>query len=473
MSFSTEIDKLRKLLRLARFYALDHAPYYGRALVAFKHRLAHGIGTVVAYVPPLTAYWDVDRLRELARQDTKQAVAKLAFGCVHLTCHFLRDHVDRCGNRYRSLWHLACDLEINDWTPPGLARPDEWWLIEPKKLELPAGRTAEWYYEQFLRMLERARHSASKRTAGSRRGRWPFGSEHSRPEAVDQKLQERLFDRFGLPETARDINGAPLSADGIAAHLGAVTAGQASTEKSGAHELQQIAAQIQATVARDILEHKARGTLPRGALRWAEQQCKPMVRWQERLRRAVRGKLALGSEARIDYCYARPHRKSAAYEPFVLPRLAGKLVPRVACVVDTSGSISQQELGQAVAELGALLVQVAGPIVVIPCDAVAYEPIVVRSRREVASLRRRLRGGGGTDMRAGLQAALQLHPPPTLVVVLTDGFTPLPHSRPQEADVLWVVWHHAGIGSAELNELLKRLACPPWRDRDFVFVPVG
>ncbi|MBT9147969.1 MAG: hypothetical protein DDT32_01738 [Syntrophomonadaceae bacterium] len=42
----------------------------------------------------------------------------------------------------------------------------------------------------------------------------------------------------------------------------------------------------------------------------------------------------------------------------------------------------------------------------------------------------KLRGGGGTDMGAGLTAAVKLMPRPQLAIVLTDGYTPWPTNKP-------------------------------------------
>jgi predicted metal-dependent peptidase len=63
---------------------------------------------------------------------------------------------------------------------------------------------------------------------------------------------------------------------------------------------------------------------------------------------------------------------------------------------------------------------------VLSCDATAHAAQRVVDARQV-----RLVGGGGTDLRVGLAAALELRPAPDLVVVLTDGFTPWPAARPR------------------------------------------
>ena len=44
--------------------------------------------------------------------------------------------------------------------------------------------------------------------------------------------------------------------------------------------------------------------------------------------------------------------------------------------------------------------------------------------------------GGGTDMGRGIEAAMRLRPKPSVIVVLTDGYTPWPHERPRGVRVI-------------------------------------
>jgi predicted metal-dependent peptidase len=93
-------------------------------------------------------------------------------------------------------------------------------------------------------------------------------------------------------------------------------------------------------------------------------------------------------------------------------------------VIDTSGSVSDAELGSALLEVAAIGRSVGGrrdQVTVVPCDAVAQ---VVHPLCRAASLP--LLGGGGTDLRTGFAAALRASPRPDVIVVLTDGQTPWP-----------------------------------------------
>ena len=96
-------------------------------------------------------------------------------------------------------------------------------------------------------------------------------------------------------------------------------------------------------------------------------------------------------------------------------------------MIDTSGSMSDGMLGQALGEVGGVLRSLGvgrRDLRSCCCDAEAYEAQSVRELGRVE-----LPGGGGTDMGRGVEAAAALRPQPQLIVVLTDGFTPWPPRR--------------------------------------------
>ncbi|NEA04312.1 hypothetical protein G3I28_34210, partial [Streptomyces sp. SID10116] len=128
-----------------------------------------------------------------------------------------------------------------------------------------------------------------------------------------------------------------------------------------------------------------------------------------------------------DYTYGRPARRSAGVPGVVLPSLRRR-PPRVCVVIDTSGSVSDAELGSALLEVTAISRAVGGRrdlVTALPCDAAAPS---VHSLCRAEGIP--LVGGGGTDLRAGFARALRARPAPDIVVVLTDGQTPWPRTRP-------------------------------------------
>jgi len=120
----------------------------------------------------------------------------------------------------------------------------------------------------------------------------------------------------------------------------------------------------------------------------------------------------------------RPSRRAAARPDVLLPSLVRPDGP-VAVVVDTSGSMSAEDLAQVLAELRGVIRASGRAVSVIACDAAVQEVAAVTRAEAVP-----LRGGGGTDMGEALAEAARLRPRPVLVVVLTDGYTPWPARRP-------------------------------------------
>ncbi len=97
-------------------------------------------------------------------------------------------------------------------------------------------------------------------------------------------------------------------------------------------------------------------------------------------------------------------------------------------VIDTSASVSDAELGSALLEVAAITRAVGGRrdlVTVVACDAAARiaHPLC---RAEGITLV----GGGGTDLRTGVAKALRAGARPDAIVVLTDGQTPWPSTRP-------------------------------------------
>ncbi len=186
--------------------------------------------------------------------------------------------------------------------------------------------------------------------------------------------------------------------------------------------------------AEEVLKQASKepGSVPAGILRTAEAILKPKVNWRSVLRAKV-GKALIDLEARERPTYHRPHRRQGALGNVLLPGAYG-LKPEVAVVIDTSGSMGQRELGQALGELKTLLRN--------------YRPTVYAVDAEVHAAQRafsldqiRLLGGGGTDMGRGIDRAVE--DGHELVVVLTDGYTPWPDKPPRATVVVGLI-HEEG-----------------------------
>lgn len=336
---------------------------------------------------------------EIARRD----VPALGVLLVHHAGHLLRDHAARAGaagvtEGGRHRWTAACDAEINDDL-------------------LQAGHRLE----------------AGEVTP-------------ARLGCDDGQLAEAYWAAMGDPPPCADHGS---GADGLAREWEQPEGGIAPSE----------ADLLRLRVAHEVLDARRAGDVPGGWQRWAMDVAGSRADW----RRVLAGEIRAGVAAvagLVDYSYRRPSRRAAACPQVVLPALE-RPVPELAVVVDTSASMDDRLLGRALAEVDGVIrrLGVAGAAVV-AVDAAAHQVTRVRT---AAGLRRSgVGGGGGTDMGAGLDAAADLRPRPSLVIVLTDGETEWPAHPPPGMRV--VVGLVGGPGRAVP-------APPPWART--VVVPVA
>ncbi|MHB1585061.1 MAG: VWA-like domain-containing protein, partial [Acidimicrobiales bacterium] len=202
------------------------------------------------------------------------------------------------------------------------------------------------------------------------------------------------------------------------------------------------------------------GTVAGGWLRWAETVLPSQVDWRRVLAAEIRRGVAMAA-GKVDYTYRRPSRRAAASPRVVLPSLFRPL-PNVAVVCDTSGSMHAGLLARALAEVEGLLAR--GGLRQAQVRVLAVDTAVHAVRRVTRASQVELAGGGGTDMGEGIRAAAGLRPPPSVIVVLTDGFTPWPPAPPPTARV--VVGLLAGAGAGRLGRggggPLGHFAPPAW-----------
>lgn len=370
-------------LPAARLWAAARFPY-----------LASGLfGTQVTAVPGLRAATIDPRWR--LRVDPALAAdwtpAELGSLLVHHVCHLLRDHSERAvasgvTKEDCDEWTRAADAEINDdLVPAGLRLPGE--MVLPQDFPAQPGRLAEEYFT----LLKQRR---------------------AQTVALDRPVAG-LDCGSGADGLLRDYEGpeGPEGPEGLDPWLSDLLLRQ---------------------VAQEILKHaKIAGTVPAGLLRWAGEILAPAIDWRRLLAAELRRAIADVAGA-VDYSYQRPSRRAAAVSGVVLPALR-RPVPELAVVCDTSGSMSDDLLAAALAEVEGLLraLGLTRRLRVLACDAAAGPAQRVSSARQV-----QLTGGGGTNMGAGIAAAYALRPRPALTVVLTDGYTPWPRIPPKAMRVV-------------------------------------
>jgi predicted metal-dependent peptidase len=110
-------------------------------------------------------------------------------------------------------------------------------------------------------------------------------------------------------------------------------------------------------------------------------------------------------------------------------------VPRVAVAVDTSGSMGQRELTDALREAKGILTAVGANVEFLACDAEVHAARPVRTWRDCIPL---LKGGGGTDFTPVFRELERRPHRPEVLVFITDGCGPAPESPPGWCKTIWL-----------------------------------
>ncbi|MBT2211281.1 VWA-like domain-containing protein [Actinomadura sp. NEAU-AAG7] len=386
----------RRKWAAARVWAAHRAPYLADALltldpVVVPDTEVTGGGAALRRFPADTGW----HLHISPAELDRQSVPRVGFWVLHQLAHLLREHAARYPGAAAPLpdaaapgadrtpdqrtWNVAADAELYDdlsigWTEPPADPPP------PHALGLPGDGLARRYWELLRARAEPLDPAVAAGDCGSGCDGQP------RPWNCDLPPLPRTSARLTALETARRVRE----------HL------------------------------------RTREDVPGGWRRWAEEVLEPTVDWRRQLAARIRRCVAR-TAGRVDFTYRRPSRRAASTPGVVLPSPHQPL-PAVTVLIDTSGSMSDTMLGRCLAEVDGVLRAVGigrDRLTVISVDARAYR---AQTPRRLSDLR--LGGGGGTDIRAGFDAALARGPVPDLIIALTDGHTPWPDDPPPRTRVV-------------------------------------
>jgi predicted metal-dependent peptidase len=379
-----ELAEAHIWMQAARAWTIERYPYIDTAITSMLLVPRPGLGTV-AVDARWRLYYDPARALAIAEQF---GIAMLASDWVHEVMHLLRDHVERWEwlNQppdQHVVFNIAGDAFVNadcaDMKLP-LLDTDVTFERLPPLAECDRTMTTEDVYARLIEAYLTETHTGLDCGSGAGGGQ--------------REWEESLGD---------DVKDGSPNAD-------------------------------QAYVVRDETARKIakaakqNGDVPEGLVTWADSLLEPRVDWRAELRSVVSRRL--GQAAGVtDYSFSRQARRRVP--GYTLPGMVRPAPPRVAAVIDTSGSMEPEELAQCLGELLGLSRAVSGDgaaITIVMCDAEVQGIHQIRTPGQIRELS--LYGGGGTDMGVGLAACAKLRPAPETVVVMTDGYTPWPSSPP-------------------------------------------
>ncbi len=347
------------------------------------------------------------------------SLAQTQFILAHEALHCAMGHTYRRNHRVKKRWDVACDHAVNlmlieeGLKPPLhgiLANQDYETLSAEEIYPLIPEDTPEESFDEHLFDDNQDQGSSSDphERQDEQQGKGQGKEGQSPPEEKDGSGSQAANKPNELSPTER--------------------------EKLGEQWKNRLAAAAQAA--------RQAGKLSQSMLRWVDGLLAPSLPWRALLARYF------AINQRDDYSWRRPSRREGAA---ILPRLSSEGLEVIAAI-DTSGSISDDELREFVGELDALKGQVRARVTLLACDyKIAdkspweYEPW------DTMALPQDVEGGGGTDFRPVFDWVEKENRGPNLLVYFTDAEGDFPKLAP-DYPVIWLV---KGKGSVPWGERVQ------------------
>jgi len=326
----------------------------------------------------------------------------------HETLHPALGHPWRRGNRDHRLFNAAADYAINWILQEHDFAPLDGWLCDRKY----AGMSAERIYDMLEDESDDEKEQQKERAEASA----GTVEEPQQPDSADSDSTDGDDDSDnGTGGTGGE--GGENTEPGLKDAL----------ESSEGSEEDWKAAMAEAGEAA-----RRAGTLTSSIDRMVERSISTKVNWKAELQQFIQ------QTARNDYTWYRP---SSRYLPrgLFMPSLQSEQMPPIVFVIDTSGSVSNRELGAYEAEINSAISSVNPEhVTVIYCDT----RVRCADRFEAGEqVRLTPKGGGGTDFRPPFDWVRDVYMDerPAALVYFTDlGCNRFPEEADVEYPTMWL-----------------------------------
>jgi predicted metal-dependent peptidase len=337
------------------------------------------------------------------------SLAQTQFVLAHEAMHCAMGHTHRRQHRIKRRWDVACDHAVNLMLiEEGLKPPLHGILANQDYLTLSA--------EEI----------------------YPMIPEDTPEESFDQ----HLFDNDNESGSSPDENERQDNPDaGESGGQGKEGQSEAEQQQGSGGQPSQKPDELSPSEREDLAEQwknrlaaaaqaaRQAGKLSQTMLRWVDDLLAPSLPWRALLARFF------AVNQRDDYSWRRPSRREGEA---LLPRLSSEGIDVIAAI-DTSGSISDDELREFVSELDALKGQVRARVTLLACDnKLAAKGPWEFEPWDAMQLPEEVEGGGGTDFRPVFDWVENENRSPNMLVYFTDAEGDFPNSAPNYP-VIWLV----------------------------------
>lgn len=179
--------------------------------------------------------------------------------------------------------------------------------------------------------------------------------------------------------------------------------------------------------ANELTITKDYGSIPGEILRTIDELINPKLSWQELLQRFV------DNIAKDDYSWKKPNKR---YMPSYMPSMYSEVIDNITVAIDTSGSISNEQLQSILSEIGYINSTVKPKtMTILDCDYTIHHVHEVDDSMDITSLE--FSGCGGTAIEPVLDHCDNNNT--NVLIYFTDGYYNQVETEPDYPS-LWVIY---------------------------------
>lgn len=361
---------------------------------------------------------------------------ELQFVLAHEALHCALSHFARRQHRVKHRWDLACDYAINPILldeglvpPPGIQVLEEYRGMSAEEIYplIKDNDMSETMDQHLYDKPDTPREGGQEQRTDEMDQRESGSNPKTDTQQAPKTEQPRNREREAETSRSDSVQPEQQQRDYNPEHEGPL---QVPPPPLTPQEIEALEEKWQQRMAGAAQQAKQAGKLSEGLARFVETQLSPTLPWRQLLA------THLSATARDDYSYARPNSRRG--DPSIFPVLRSSQV-NLLVAVDVSGSISDQELNEYLAEVNAIKGQLRARISLIAADdriAPGY-PQTFEAWEDIR-IDTQVKGGGGTDFRPVFDWAERLDIPVDVLVYFTDAQGQFPKHAPGYP-VVWLI----------------------------------
>jgi predicted metal-dependent peptidase len=410
-----DLPALETKLAAARTRLILEKPFLGALVMHLPLKAADPKWCKTTATDARNFYFNPDYIARLTLEQTQFVLA-------HEAMHCALSHFNRRNHRQKHRWDVACDYAVN-------------MILDDERMHGPdnalmnaayRGLTAEEIYpvlhEDPPEETQDMHLFDNEPSEGGGQGEQQEKDDAEQGKGQGEKSDQTEGESGSKPEQQEQQTGAgSQDSEPQQANESQTPQPPADPDKLDEQWKSRLAAAAQAA--------RQAGKLSQSMLRLVDNLLAPQLPWRALLARYMM------NAARDDYSFQRTSRREG---DALMPRLYSQSV-NVIVVLDTSGSVTQDELQEFLSEIDALKAQVRATVTLHACDDKLDAVGPWRyAMWEAMVLPAEVSGGGGTDFRPVFEWVLKDQLNPDLLIYFTDAEGPFPEREPAYP-VVWLV----------------------------------